>query len=202
MMFSSFLNRTVPIMAAIGQSLLTSEMRTMSDSIRSAIDAHAVINDAKHGTVYAYEIDGYGSYNMMDDANIPSPLSAPLLGYTAINDPVYQATRAKLLSGDNPYFMRGPIINAIGGPHQGPGYAWPMSKVVQILTSENETEIYDALREIVSSTDGLGLIHESINTFNVTDWTRQWFSWANGLFGQTILQLNNTMPQVLQRSYQ
>jgi uncharacterized protein len=77
-----------------------------------------------------------------------------------------------------------------------------MSIIVALLSSDNETEIIDGLSTIVSSTAGLGLIHESINTFNATDYTRQWFSWANGLFGELIVNLNSSMPQVLQMSYQ
>lgn len=77
-----------------------------------------------------------------------------------------------------------------------------MAKIMQIFTSSNATEITAALAQIVSSTDGLGLIHESIDTFDETVWSRQWFSWANGLFGQCLLDLNTRLPAVLGTSFQ
>jgi meiotically up-regulated gene 157 (Mug157) protein len=48
--------------------------------------------------VFAYEVDGFGSVLLMDDANNPSLLSLPLMGYVDNNDPVYLATRRALLS--------------------------------------------------------------------------------------------------------
>lgn len=173
MMFSSYLSRCAAIMTQI-DSDLAAEMTALSSSLRTAIENYAVVQNAKYGSIYPYEIDGYTSQLIMDDANIPSLLAAPMYGYLDVNDETYQNTRKLLLSKDNPYFMRGPVISAIGGPHNGPGYAWPMASIVRIITSEDDEEITEQLREIVSSTDGLGLIHESINTFNVSDWTRQW----------------------------
>lgn len=181
---------------------LATKMEDLSGSLHAAIEAHGVVNHPKYGRIYAYEIDGYGSQTIMDDANIPSLLSAPLFSYLSSSSQTYQNTRALILSGDNPYFMRGPVLSAVGGPHDGPGYAWPMASIVRILTSNDEGEIVEQLKSILGSTDGLGLVHESVNSWNVKDWTRQWFSWANGLFGQMILDLENRMPEVLKTSFQ
>ena len=159
MMFAHFLNTTSAILTAIGDdnaTALANQMTTLSTSLRTAITTHGIVSDPRHGAIYAYEVDGYGSRNIMDDANIPSLLSVPFIGYRGQNDPVYQATRSFLLSGDNPYFMRGSVINGIGGPHIGPGYAWPMASIVRIFTSDDDDEIIGVLKELVASTDGLG----------------------------------------------
>ncbi len=77
-----------------------------------------------------------------------------------------------------------------------------MSIITSLLTSDDDDEITAGLKAILSTTDGLGLIHESINTFDASDWTRQWFSWANGLFGEMLLDLKERKPYLLEQSYQ
>lgn len=182
MMFSRYLGSAALIAAEIGEGGLADEMRALSDGLREAVTRHGIVPVAAAGadgtaveTVYAYEVDGYGSAVLMDDANIPSLLAAPFFGYLAAGDEVYQRTRRRLLDAKtNPYFMKGPRINAVGGPHVGPGMAWPMANIVRILTSDDDDEIVAALRETVSTTDGLGLIHEAVNSFDASKWTRQW----------------------------
>lgn len=201
MMFSAYLKSASKIMNEIGNKSLSVQMSHLSDSIKEAIETHGTVSHPKYGKIYAFEVDGFGSQNIMDDANIPSLLSAPFNTYP-VNEETYANTRELVLSASNSYFMRGPVINAVGGPHQGPGMAWPMASIVRILTSDNDDEIKGELKQIVSSTDGLGLVHESINSFNQSDWTRQWFSWANGLFGQMILDLEDRKPDILGTSFQ
>ena len=146
--------------------------------IRYGIDLYGVVPvstlDGGVETVYGYEVDGFGSVNLMDDANIPSLLAAPLMGFLSRDDPVYRRTRARILSPKNPYFMRGTEFSGVGGPHVGPGRAWPMASIVQILTSDDDDEIVSTLKSLLGSTAGLGLIHESVNASNTEDWTRQW----------------------------
>lgn len=58
-----------------------------------------------------------------------------------------------------------------------------MSRIMQILTTTDAAEQREALDFLRKTTTGTGLIHESINVNNATDFTRPWFGWANGLFG-------------------
>ncbi|PSS03361.1 hypothetical protein BD289DRAFT_449474 [Coniella lustricola] len=181
---------------------VTERMRRIAKEIRKGIDKHARVKHPDFGEILAYESDGYASHNMMDDANLPSLLSSPLTGYISRTDPLYRATRKFILSTANPYYDHGSVLNGTGGPHIGPGMVWPMSLVVGIMTSDDDDEIKNMLSQILSSTAGLGLIHESVNVHSQQIWTRSWFSWANGLFGQMLLDLKDRKPHILKTNFQ
>ncbi|CAI6335362.1 unnamed protein product [Periconia digitata] len=205
MMYSVALNLSSSIMAQLEPSTsqpLTARMRNMSTSIRTGIETHAVINDPIHGPIYAYEIDGYGSVILMDDPNLPSLLSAPFIGYTPASNPVYQNTRARILSRSNPYYAWGPAISGVASMHTRPGKPWPMANIMTILTSDDDDEIVANLKWLVQSTDGLGLMHESVDAHDAGVWSRQWFSWANGLFGVMVLDLEKRRPHLLKMGFQ
>ncbi|KAI1856176.1 uncharacterized protein JN550_013903 [Neoarthrinium moseri] len=201
MMFSSYLGKSAAIMEK-HDSDLAQRMSDLSASVRNGIETYGKVQHPTFGEIYAYEIDGFGSSNLMDDANVPSLLSAPIIDYVDASDSTYQSTRKFVLSTSDPYYMHGPVLNGTGGPHVGPGKAWPMSIIVSLLSSDDDNEIISGLRQIVSSTNELGLIHESVDTFNAAQWTRQWFSWANGLFGQLLLDLKDRKPGILSTSFQ
>src|SRR5206468_11424553 len=106
----------------------------------SALKHHAIVKHSRHGKIYAYEVNGFGSYNLMDDANVPSLLSLPYLGAIKNNDPVYINTRKMLLSQNNPFFFKGKVGEGIGGPHAGMDMVWPLSIIMRGLTSSNDSE--------------------------------------------------------------
>jgi meiotically up-regulated gene 157 (Mug157) protein len=180
MMFSVALNESSKIMERIeetgagGAQALTKQMRKMASGIRDGIEKYGVVRDIKYGEVYAYEVDGYGSANMMDDPNVPSLLSAPYLGYVSRDNKIYKNTRRKILSKDNPYYAWGPVISGVGSPHTLPGKAWPMANIMTILTSDNDSEIVKNLKDLVGSTAGLGLMHESVHSHYEGQFSRQW----------------------------
>lgn len=71
----------------------------------------------------------------MDDANVPSLLSLPYLGWCAPDDATYLRTRALVMGPHNPWFFNGTAGTGIGGPHNGYGYIWPMSVAMHALTA-------------------------------------------------------------------
>ena len=77
-----------------------------------------------------------------------------------------------------------------------------MANIMAILTSDDDEEIMRNLRWLVQSTDGFGLMHESVHAHHQGVWTRQWFSWANGLFGQAVLDLERRKPWILKMGFQ
>lgn len=96
-----------------------------------------------------FEVDGFGSSFYMDDANVPSLLSLPVLGYMSPDHPVYQATRKFVLSSSNPFYFTGSQGFGVGGPHVGHNMAWPMALVQQAMTSESDEEVCVCVREII-----------------------------------------------------
>merc|ERR1712091_807819 len=107
----------------------------------------------------------------MDDANAPSLLSLPLLEYTNTSDPVYRATRQRVLSRANPFFFesRDGAFSGIGSPHTGPGRIWPLSLIIQALTSEDEAEIAGCLAQLEAAAAATGFMHEAFAADDAAD---------------------------------
>lgn len=135
-----------------------------------------------------YGTDGYGNYNLMDDANVPSLLAMPYLGYCSYDDPKYLRTRQFVLSEDNPYYYKGRYAAGVGSPHTPPGYVWHIGLIMQGLTATDKQEQLDLLEQLLATTAGMGLMHESFDPDQPEQFTREWFGWANSLVGQFILQ--------------
>ncbi|KAI1170826.1 glycoside hydrolase family 125 protein [Nemania sp. FL0916] len=191
------LKRTAKILKNVGKDSLAQTVEEWSQKITKGIWEHGVVQHRQFGKVFAFEVDGYGSSILMDDANYPSLLALPLMGFVDANDETYQNTRRMLLSkSSNPYYLKGRDFHGIGGPHIGLQNAWPMSLLVQARTSNNDEEIKECI-ELVLRSSKLGLIHESVNVDMAHSYTRSWFAWANGVFASTILDLAKRKPHLI-----
>ncbi len=177
---------------------LANDANSLAAEVEAALRQYA-ITSTPGGTIWAYEVDGFGSRVLMDDANVPSLLGLPYLNSSP--DPaLYARTRAFVWSERNPWFFRGTAGEGIGGPHEGKDMIWPMSQTVYALTSNSDEEIRRALRMLKDSTAGTGFIHESYNRDDAKNFTRPWFAWANTLFGELIATLAAKNPELLRLS--
>jgi meiotically up-regulated gene 157 (Mug157) protein len=89
-----------------------------------------------------------------DDANSPSLLSLPYIGWIESDNPLYRATRDFALSNGNPFFFRGSAGEGIGSPHVPWRFVWPMSIIMRALTSSSEEEITLCLTTLRDTTAG------------------------------------------------
>ena len=174
-----------------GKEEIAKKAEEMAKTVKQAIETYGTTHIWGLGDVYAYEVDGFGQYNLMDDANVPSLIALPYLGDVDINDPIYQNTRRFVWSEDNPYFFKGTAGEGIGGPHIGYDMIWPMSIMMKAFTSQNDEEIKTCVKMLMDTEAGTGFMHESFHKDNPAKFTRAWFAWQNTLFGELILKLVN-----------
>ena len=180
-MMSVELQKTATILKSAGKAELATVLDDKATAIKNGIQKYGVVRNEIFGDVYAFEVDGYGSHIMMDDANLPSLLALPLMGFVSASDLVYQNTRRMILQKKgNPYYLEGEEFSGIGGPHIGLRHAWPMSRLVQAMTSDNDTEILESIAAVKNSSR-LGLVHESVNVGLITDYTSKWNHPRQGL---------------------
>ncbi|MBO4355980.1 MAG: glycoside hydrolase family 125 protein [Clostridia bacterium] len=167
---------------------LYNDASLLANEIDTGINEYGIVETEEFGPIYAYETDGLGNYNLMDDANVPSLLSIPYIGYRDKNDPVYKNTRRFILSKNNPYYYEGKYLCGIGSPHTDVNCVWPISLVMQGLTSDDDEEIEHIIDMLANTHDNTGYMHESINADNPKIYTRKWFAWANSIFSELIIK--------------
>ncbi|OAA78030.1 DUF1237 domain protein [Akanthomyces lecanii RCEF 1005] len=193
-MVSVELDLVADVLEKIGaEKKLACHARRFSGIIKKAVWD----NTRTSNGIFAYETNGYGGMYIMDDANVPSLLSLPYLGFLPRNDSTYIKTKDAMLSRMNPYYAEGEKFKGVGGPHVNATYPWPMSQVSAIFGTDDDEEITERLALIMENTSGLGLIHESIHIYNVSDYTRPWFAWANSYFAEMVLDLAERKPSLI-----
>ena len=166
---------------------LSKRARDLEQMIRKGIEEYAIVDHPVFGKVFAYEVDGLGNYHLMDDANVPSLLSIPYLGFLPEDDPVYQNTRKMILSSVNPYYYEGKVLKGIGSPHTPPDHIWPIALSMEGLTTSRPEEAERIFSLLLESDGGTYFMHEGVHKDDPSRFTRPWFAWSNSLFSEFIL---------------
>jgi meiotically up-regulated gene 157 (Mug157) protein len=152
--------------------------------IEEGIQKFGIITTDDGERVYAFEVDGLGhSLHDFDDANVPSLLSIPLLGWSGYDRQVYQVTRKRILSKLNKHYIAGRSLKGIGSEHtHGGDNVWPMALVIQALTEQDENKVdgmvFQIRQLLASACDDA--MHESVSsTLGCPHLTRPWFEWVS-----------------------
>lgn len=157
-------------------------------TIKHGIEKYGIKEINSIGKVYISETNCKNHYTTDDDANIPSLLSIPYLEYPFLNKDIYHNTRKLILSNKNSFYYEGKVLKGIGSPHVKKNFVWPLSIIMQGLTSDNEQEIKKCLAMLLKSDNNKELMHESVDANNPQIYTREWFGWANSLFAEFCLR--------------
>ncbi|MBX3427849.1 MAG: glycoside hydrolase family 125 protein [Pirellulales bacterium] len=185
----------------VGDAAFAAECMALADEVDAAIRQYAILDHLDFGEIYAYEVDGFGNALFTDDANVPSLMSLAYLGVCQTDDPLYQRTRRFLTSDSNPYFVRGTAASGQASPHTGKERIWPMGIILRAMTSTSDAEIVECLASLKRTHAGTGFMHEAFHKDDPTDYTRDWFAWANTLFGELVVKIHAERPELLARTY-
>jgi Uncharacterized conserved protein len=166
---------------------IVARAKKLRNEIEAGIQEYAYTTNKKGEKVYAYEVDGKGNASLMDDSNVPNLIAAPYLGYGQMDDETYLATRRTLLSAENPYFYEGKFAKGIGSSHTPENYVWPIAMAMEGMTTADKAEKKRILDQLVATDAGTHLMHEGFDVDNPENYTREWFSWANMMFCELVM---------------
>lgn len=172
-----------------GRGALAGEARALRDEIRAGIRRFGTVEAPAGGVVYAYEVDGLGHHLFQDDANVPSLLALPYLGFCSMEDPIYRRTRDLVLSKANPHYHHGLRAAGIGSPHTPGRRVWPLALTMQALTTSDDDERRRLARLVHDTDAGTGFVHESFDVDDPWAYTRPWFGWGNALYSELLMEL-------------
>ncbi|ODJ57278.1 glycoside hydrolase family 125 protein [Brochothrix thermosphacta] len=159
----------------------------LKNEIDAGIKEYAQVANTAGETVFAFEVDGLGNHSIHDDSNVPSLMAAPYLGYCAQDDPIYLATRKTLLSSENPYYYEGKNAKGIGSSHTPENYIWPIALAIEGLTISDKADKKRILDMLVDNDGSTNLMHEGFDVNDANNYTREWFSWANMMFCELLM---------------
>ncbi|MGU8089900.1 glycoside hydrolase family 125 protein [Streptococcus suis] len=191
----SYLGEIAEQFASEEFSDLAEGARRLAQEIDQGIRTFGLTKNQAGETIFAYEVDGLGNQSIMDDPNVPSLLAAPYLGYCSKDDPIYLATRRTILSQENPYYYEGDYAAGLGSSHTFYRYIWPIALAIQGLTTDDKEEKARLLDTMVACDGGTGLMHESFHVDDPTLYSREWFSWANMMFCELVLDYYDIRPE-------
>ena len=178
----------------LNDTIRAERCKELSEGLRKLIEKYGIV-ETEYGKGYVSETDCLGNYTLADDANIPSLLSLPYLEYPYLNEEIYQNTRKRVLSKDNMYYYEGKILKGIGSPHTPANRVWPLAVAMQGITSKCKEEIKDCYKMLISSDNGTGYMHESIDVDDPSIFSRPWFAWANSLFAYFVLKNKDVLTE-------
>ncbi|KAL7530653.1 hypothetical protein ACHAWF_003462 [Thalassiosira exigua] len=179
---------------------LKKEALALRSEIDEGIRRHGIVKHKEHGRIYAYEVDGLGNGLFMDDANVPSLLSIPYLGYPYDKE-VFANTKRFIFSKHNAFFHQGKFEGVeyygIGSPHTRhvPNSIWPMAMIVEALISDNVTFKVLQTEKLLTASAGTGWMHESFDPNRPAKYSRPWFCWPDALFAELVMSLTTECPK-------
>jgi len=185
-----------------GGNALAAKASKLANEIDQGIKEFGIVEHETYGRIYAYEVDGSGNSLLMDDANIPSLLSAPYLGYKGLDEEVYANTKRFIYSKDNPTYQSGTNaltgkLDGYGSPHMRTAIwtnIWPMSMAMRGLVSDDVEEKVAIINQLQKASAGTGWMHESFDVNNPKKFTRPWFCWSDALFAELVMSVSDQCP--------
>ena len=66
-----------------------------------------------------------------------------------------------------------------------------MGLIMQGLVSNDINEKIDIVEMLLKSSAGTNHMHESFNANNPSEYSREWFCWADSLFAELVMSLSN-----------